>query len=56
MALSQKPIGCFVHNTVHKGINQVLYDSVGSNNHNDVAYIIKDVHINEVLKEISDIY
>ena len=55
MAFAHKPIGNLVHNPVHKDINQVLYESVGSNNHKEVEDIIKDVHIMEILKEISNV-
>ena len=55
MAFAQKSVNDLVHNPVHKDINQVLYESVGTNDHKEVGDIIKDVHIMEVLKEISNV-
>ena len=45
MAFAQKSVNDLVHKPVHKDINQVLYESVGTNNHKEVEDIIKDVHI-----------
>lgn len=55
MAFTQKSVKDLVHNPVHKDINQVLYESVGTNDHKEAENLIKEVHIMEVLKEISDV-